>query len=111
MCTACACGTETAGAGEAGEPATTEITIEPATGPVVETVVETTAETTAYLVGGMTCGHCVSSVSGEIGKVGGVTGVAVDLSSGAVTVSGSGFTDEEIHAAVKRAGYEPAGRA
>ncbi|MEU6432219.1 heavy-metal-associated domain-containing protein [Microbispora sp. NPDC046973] len=59
---------------------------------------------------GMTCGHCVSSVSGEIGKVGGVTGVVVDLPTGAVTVSGAGFTDEEIRAAVEQAGYALASR-
>ncbi|WP_433419508.1 heavy-metal-associated domain-containing protein [Microtetraspora malaysiensis] len=65
--------------------------------------------TRIYSVSGMTCGHCVSSVSGEIGKVAGVTGVAVDLAAGAVTVSGAGFSDEEIRAAVEEAGYELAG--
>ncbi|WP_433352764.1 heavy-metal-associated domain-containing protein [Microtetraspora malaysiensis] len=65
--------------------------------------------TRVYSVSGMTCGHCVSSVSGEIGKVAGVTGVAVDLAAGAVTVSGAGFSDEEIRAAVEEAGYELAG--
>ncbi|MEU6415639.1 heavy-metal-associated domain-containing protein [Microbispora sp. NPDC046933] len=85
MCTACACGTEPAQAEAAGA--------------------ATTGESKVYSVSGMTCGHCVSSVSGEIGKVGGVTGVAVDLPAGAVTVSGSGFTDEEIRAAVEQAGY------
>ncbi|MGI5158664.1 heavy-metal-associated domain-containing protein [Microbispora sp. CA-102843] len=69
-----------------------------------------TADGKVYSVSGMTCGHCVSSVSGEIGKIGGVTGVAVDLPTGAVTVSGSGFTDEEIRAAVEQAGYALAGR-
>ncbi|WP_433498831.1 heavy-metal-associated domain-containing protein [Sphaerimonospora sp. CA-214678] len=62
-----------------------------------------------YDVTGMTCGHCVSSVSTEIGKVGGVSGVQVDLTSGAVTVSGSGFSDDEIRAAVEQAGYQLAG--
>ncbi|GAB3158458.1 heavy-metal-associated domain-containing protein [Microbispora hainanensis] len=90
MCTACACGTESAQATATAEAG-------PADGKV-------------YSVNGMTCGHCVSSVSGEIGKVGGVTGVAVDLPTGAVTVSGSGFTDEEIRAAVEQAGYQLAGR-
>ena len=31
--------------------------------------------TTTYLVSGMTCGHCVSAVTEEIGKLDGVTGV------------------------------------
>ncbi|MEV4096639.1 heavy-metal-associated domain-containing protein [Streptosporangium saharense] len=84
MCTACACGTQN---GESAQ------------------VVAGGAEANVYTVSGMTCGHCVSSVSGEVGKVGGVTDVRVDLSSGAVTVSGAGFSDEEIRAAVERAGY------
>jgi copper chaperone len=58
-----------------------------------------------YTVTGMTCGHCVSAVSGEVGKVDGVTGVAVDLASGHVTVRGDAFTDDEIAAAVDEAGY------
>ncbi|MFD8563588.1 heavy-metal-associated domain-containing protein [Streptosporangium canum] len=64
---------------------------------------------TAYQISGMTCGHCVSSVSAEVESVGGVTGVQVDLATGLVTVSGTGFSDEEIRAAVDRAGYTLAG--
>ncbi|TQS21619.1 heavy-metal-associated domain-containing protein [Microbispora sp. KK1-11] len=86
MCTACACGTESAQTAAAAE--------------------ASAADGKVYSVSGMTCGHCVSSVSGEIGKVGGVTGVAVDLPTGAVTVSGVGFTDEQIRAAVEQAGYQ-----
>ncbi len=90
MCTACACGTESAQSAATAEAGT--------------------ADGKVYSVSGMTCGHCVSSVSGEIGKIGGVTGVAVDLPTGAVTVSGSGFTDEEIRAAVEQAGYALTGQ-
>ena len=42
--------------------------------------------TTTIAVDGMTCGHCVSSVQSEVGKLDGVTDVSVDLSSGQVTV-------------------------
>lgn len=59
-----------------------------------------------YTVTGMTCGHCVSSVSSEVGKVAGVESVDVDLPTGAVTVQGEGFADEQIRAAVDEAGYE-----
>ncbi|MDP9092963.1 MAG: heavy-metal-associated domain-containing protein [Actinomycetota bacterium] len=59
-----------------------------------------------YRVTGMTCGHCVSSVSTEIGKVDGVHNVEVDLESGRVTVAGDGFSDEQIRVAVDGAGYE-----
>jgi copper chaperone len=59
----------------------------------------------AYQVSGMTCGHCVSSVSSEVAKIPGVEDVQVDLASGRVTVTGNGFTDHQIAAAVDEAGY------
>jgi copper chaperone len=62
---------------------------------------------TVYNVKGMTCGHCVSSVSTEIGKLHGVSGVAVDLATGAVTVtSTSRLEPGTVAAAVEEAGYE-----
>jgi copper chaperone len=59
-----------------------------------------------YTVHGMTCGHCVSSVSAEVGAIHGVESVAVDLASGRVTVTGAGYSDEQIAAAVDDAGYQ-----
>jgi copper chaperone len=60
-----------------------------------------------YTVTGMTCRHCVASVTEEIGEIAGVTGVDVDLDSGAVTVtSESEITDDAVRAAVHEAGYE-----
>ena len=53
----------------------------------MSTSAATSATTTTYTVTGMTCGHCVSSVTAEVGKVPGVTGVQVDLASGRVTVA------------------------
>ena len=65
--------------------------------------------TTTYTVTGMTCGHCVSSVSSEIGKLGGVSDVQVDLATGAVTVtSDQPLDDAAVRAAVDEAGYEVA---
>jgi copper ion binding protein len=61
---------------------------------------------TSYTVTGMTCQHCVDAVSREVGAVPGVTGVEVDLATGRVEVSGEGFTDEAVAAAVDEAGYE-----
>lgn len=58
-----------------------------------------------YEVGGMTCEHCVHAVRTEVAAVSGVDAVDVDLGSGRVTVTGSGFTDEQIAAAVDEAGY------
>lgn len=66
---------------------------------------------TTYQVEGMTCGHCVSSVTAEVSKVPGVSGVQVDLASKAVTVSHEAPLDDAlVAAAVVEAGYEPAGR-
>lgn len=62
--------------------------------------------TRAYTVAGMTCAHCVAAVSGEVAQVPGVTDVEVDLARGLLTVSGDGFADEQIGAAVDEAGYE-----
>ncbi|GGO22198.1 heavy metal transport/detoxification protein [Microbispora rosea subsp. aerata] len=66
--------------------------------------------TSTYTVTGMTCGHCVSSVSEEVGAVPGVTGVQVDLATGLLTVESEGGVDDAaIVAAVREAGYDVAG--
>jgi copper chaperone CopZ len=59
-----------------------------------------------YVVAGMTCDHCVNAVTDEVGKLAGVEAVDVDLASGRVIVSGVGFDDEQVRAAVDEAGYE-----
>lgn len=58
-----------------------------------------------YQVEGMTCGHCEKSVQEEIGEIAGVTDVNASAESGTVSVSGAGFTDEQIAEAVEEAGY------
>ena len=60
-----------------------------------------------YTVSGMTCGHCVASVTEEITEIDGVTDVAVDLPTGAVTVTSKQPPDEtQVRAAVEEAGYK-----
>ena len=59
-----------------------------------------------YTVAGMTCSHCVASVSEEVAEVTGVESVDVDLARGRLTVSGEGVRDEDVRAAVAEAGYE-----
>ncbi|CAA9472436.1 MAG: Copper(I) chaperone CopZ [uncultured Solirubrobacteraceae bacterium] len=59
-----------------------------------------------YIVSGMTCSHCVSSVREEVAGVAGVDSVDVDLASGRLTVAGAGFGDEAVRMAVIDAGYE-----
>ena len=71
------------------------------------TLEEIIVATKTYTVTGMTCSHCVDAVGSEIKQVPGVTGVRVDLASGAVTVtSEQPIDDTAIAAAVDEAGYE-----
>jgi copper chaperone CopZ len=63
-----------------------------------------------YTVSGMTCAHCVMSVTEEITAIDGVTDVAVDLPTGAVAVTSDHPLDEgQVRAAVEEAGYELVG--
>ena len=61
--------------------------------------------TSTYAVAGMTCEHCVRSVTEEVSEVPGVTAVEVDLAGGRVTVQGDA-DDAAVRAAVAEAGYE-----
>lgn len=60
-------------------------------------------------VSGMTCQHCVHSVTEEVGAIDGVTNVAVDLNAGGTSVvtvtADSPVTDEALAAAIAEAGY------
>ena len=64
---------------------------------------------TDLAVTGMTCGHCVSSITEELGVLDGVESVNVQLNAGGVstvTVSSSSALDPEaVRAAVDEAGY------
>lgn len=63
--------------------------------------------TQTYQVSGMTCEHCVRAVKDELGKLGGVTDVDVQLASGQVTVTSASALDADaVRAAVDEAGYE-----
>lgn len=61
--------------------------------------------TTTYSVSGMTCEHCVRSVTEEVSEVPGVEGVEVDLGSGRMVVRGDGVDEGALRAAVDEAGY------
>jgi copper chaperone len=59
-----------------------------------------------FTVIGMTCGHCVASVTREVLKINGVTKVEVDLASGSVKVESDRPLDPgAFAAAVDEAGY------
>ena len=63
-----------------------------------------------FLVEGMTCAHCVRSVTEEVSAIDGVSDVAVDLNAGGdspVTItSANDLDDADLRAAVDEAGYE-----
>lgn len=55
---------------------------------------------------GMTCQHCVASVTKEVSELAHVTGVSVDLTTGKVTVtSDAPLSPEEVVSAIDKAGY------
>ena len=59
-----------------------------------------------FTVSGMTCGHCVQSVTEEVSGIAGVSNVTVSLESGEVTfISDHEISREEVAAAVTEAGY------
>ncbi|KRB77691.1 hypothetical protein ASE01_05675 [Nocardioides sp. Root190] len=64
------------------------------------------SSTQTFTVTGMTCGHCVASVTEEVQEITGVEDVAVDLPTGAVTITSAVPLDETaVQAAVEEAGY------
>lgn len=66
-----------------------------------------TSTTSTWTVTGMTCGHCVASVTEELQEVGGVQDVAVTLETGEVVVtSAEPLAREAVEAAVTEAGYQ-----
>jgi len=65
--------------------------------------------TNEYIVSGMHCDHCVSSVTEEVSTVNGVTDVKVDLDSGQlIVISETEIPFQSIEAAVDEAGYSVA---
>lgn len=61
------------------------------------------------VVKGMTCRHCVQSVTTALTKLDGITDVRVDLATGRVSYRNSGSVQPaRVAAAVRQAGYEPA---
>ena len=65
------------------------------------------SETRTFTVQGMTCGHCVSSVTEEVQEVPGVESVDVVLETGSLTVTSSqALDDDAVRVAVEEAGYQ-----
>jgi copper chaperone len=63
--------------------------------------------TQTYTVTGMTCGHCVASVTEEVEEIPGVENVDVVLETGSLTLtSAEPVDDAAVQAAVEEAGYQ-----
>ena len=63
-------------------------------------------QTSTWTVSGMTCSHCVASVTEELLEVEGVEAVDVELDTGLVTVTSAGPLERDVVAeAVDEAGY------
>jgi copper chaperone len=64
--------------------------------------------TSTYAVDGLTCGHCVSAVAGELTSLDGVTNVSLELVAGGtstVTISSAApLSDEKVANALDEAG-------
>lgn len=62
--------------------------------------------TATFTATGMTCQHCVASVTKEVSELPQVTSVTVDLPTGKVTVdSDAPLSSEDVIAAIDKAGY------
>jgi copper chaperone CopZ len=67
--------------------------------------------TTEYVVSGMHCQHCLTSVTEEVSAIPGVTDVHVDLDTGELVVtSDTDLFFSDIEAAIDEAGYTVAAR-
>jgi copper chaperone len=68
-----------------------------------------TPQSTTFAVEGMTCGHCVQSVTTELSALPGVKDVSVELNAGAASqvtvVSDEPLPSDAIRTAVDEAGY------
>jgi copper chaperone len=68
------------------------------------------ATTTTYDVLGMTCGHCVQAVTGELRELPGVLDIEVELVEGGRSavrvVSEEPLPEQAVREAVDEAGYE-----
>ena len=67
-------------------------------------------ETATLNISGMTCGHCVASVTEELKAVNGVDDVQVELNAGGISTatvtSNRSISPAELSEAVAEAGYQ-----
>jgi copper chaperone CopZ len=66
------------------------------------------SQTITYSVPDVSCDHCRSAITNEVGPLPGVESVEVDLEAKTVTVTGEPLDEQAIVAAIDEAGYEVA---
>lgn len=66
------------------------------------------SQTITYSVPDVSCEHCRSAITAEVGPLAGVESVEVDLEAKTVTVTGEPLDEQAIVAAIDEAGYEVA---
>ena len=64
------------------------------------------SETLTYSVPAMSCGHCRTAITAEVGAIDGIHSVDVDLDSKLVRIAGERLDDATLVAAIDEAGYE-----
>lgn len=65
-------------------------------------------QTVQLSITGMTCDHCVKSVTTALKAVSGVSAAQVDLQSKSAVVEGDGIDTAKLIEAIKEEGYEAA---
>ena len=68
-----------------------------------------TTEQITYSVPGISCEHCRTAISNEVGARAGVEAVEVDLDRKLVAVLGHSLVDAQLRAAIDEAGYDVEG--
>ncbi|MGI8577385.1 MAG: heavy-metal-associated domain-containing protein [Nocardioidaceae bacterium] len=64
------------------------------------------SSTASYTVTGMTCGHCVASVTEEVQEIPGVQDIDVVLETGSLIITSADPLDEDtVRMAIEDAGY------
>ena len=58
-------------------------------------------------VSGMSCQHCVASVTEALEKLEGLSEVKVDLSAGEVSFKNNGVERQKIKTAISQIGFDP----
>jgi copper chaperone len=62
--------------------------------------------TLTYSTPGISCDHCVTAITTEVGRIDGVSNVDVDLEAKRVTVTGDHLDDGAVRGAIDEAGYD-----